>query len=250
MTKDYMDFFGVSSPLRRVSNQEMDDLGWSIKRKIKKQVRRITHHVPSPVRKVVAPMIAPAVVAVKKVSSVASPFVNPVVQRLRNQVNSQINRTEEIAKRYGIEKLKELRAKAIEAAKNPAVQNAAIIAAASALGQPEVGQRLAQINIDAQNAYHEYSDMIEYDQTARAIAQYNANPGSVAAANIISQAGIDSDTAAFVSAYNNQLDSRATQIALRSSGISESTSLNFSSPMVIGGLIAGGALLFLFVGKK
>lgn len=238
----YSDFFGLRSPIRRVRGRKMNDLSG-----LKSFTRRVTAPVAravAPVAAVVQKAAAPAVAVVQQAAAVAAPIVQPVVQQVQQQVAAQVDRATELATQYGLAQLEALKAQALAAAKNPAIQNTAIMAAASAVGQPGVGAALVTANSNIQNTYDQMNQM------ERAMAQYNANPSSATAARIVSNPGVNPDTAAFISAYNNQLDARATGIALRNAGLPESAGLSLSNPVVIGGILLGGGLLFLLATMK
>lgn len=225
---DNISLFGLHSPTRRVGN-----LGWSVKKAVRKTVAKVT---------------APAVQAVQRIEAKAVAAVQPAVAKVEERVNEQVARAAAVADQLGAEKLQELKNKAIQMAKDPAVQGAAIMAAATACGAPEMGQQLAQANIQAQAAYQDYNAMIEASEAQRAIAQISANPTSVQAAQTVATTR-DPLIRNIASQYAAQLDSRATSAALRSSGLSETTGLKSNNKLIFA-LLGVGAVIFLLAGRK
>lgn len=220
------------SPLRR----ELSVYG--IRRKIKRATKTITAPVVSKVQVVTAP----AVKKIEQAAAVASPLVQPIIAPVVNQVQEQVSRAANIAQEYGTEKLKEVKDTALDYAKNPAIQSAAIMAAATALGQPELGQRLASANIQMHSAYDQYKHEIQ------AIQAINQDPSTENMVRVAARQ--DAPTATLLRSYMQHLDAKSTEMALRSNNLPADAGLLTGNKWIIGGVLAGGVLLLLLSTQK
>ena len=230
---NYESVFGLHSPYR----QNVGDLGWSIKKAVKK--------VAAPV---VQKVTAPVVQAVQKIEAKATAATQEQVAKIVVKVDEQVQRAQAVADQLGAQKLEELKNKTIQMAKDPVVQSTAIMAACTAVGAPEMGQMLARINIETQAAYQEFQALENATETERAIAAYNANPSSITAARIASNAS--PGTAALITRYNAEVDSRATREAMVRSGVDPNIGLSQNKAIIAAALIGGGLLFMLALRGK